>query len=214
MRTAKILSTTFLAIAGALISGNDQASAQICNWMTAASYYTHDENTMQRVNQYAPDPKVIHTPDPTVSVYRHQRSTLSVDGSMDQYHKVYRCGDPVRPYGEWKYPYRPYSVPFSDWAYGSPFGHLASPLRTNPMLPPTFLVPGNYGGYGYPYPTPYPTPPSPTPYPYSGPGSGGGVPGYPNSTGVPAPGSIPGSAPGATIGVPSPGTPYPGVSVE
>lgn len=147
-----IFRCSILSIVTLLVIAFDssEASAQMCNWMTAGSYYTHNPMTQERVHQYAPDPKVIHTPDPSISTYRHQRSSLVVDGSMDQYHKVYRTGGNVRPYGEWQHPYRPYSVPYSDWAYGSPFGHLANPPRTNPILPPTYVVPGTFGpGLGF-----------------------------------------------------------------
>ncbi len=119
-----------------------QAASQVQDWMTASSYFTHEEATGQRVNQYAPSPVVPHTPDPFMSVYRQQRSSMSFRGSSDHYHKVYQFGDVVRPYGEWERPFRPFSVPYSDWAYGSPFGHLANPPRTNPLLPPPIIAPG------------------------------------------------------------------------
>lgn len=174
-----LLPVTAFFIAGMVMTtaNTSTVSAQACNWMTAGSYYTHSPATQERVHQFSPDPKVIHTPDPTVSTYRHQRSSLIVNGSMDQYHKVYRSGGVVRPYGEWQRPYRPYSVPYSDWAYGSPFGHLANPPRTNPILPPTLLTPGYYGsGPGFSGPG------NPGPG-YPGPGFGN-----PNNPGVPFPG--------------------------
>lgn len=190
----RLLTTVFLMTTLFLAWPTPAATAQVGDWMTAASYYTHDPGTMKRVHQYAPDPKVIHTPDPSVSVYRHQRSNLRVDGSIDQYHKVYRTGGVVRPYGEWQRPFRPYSVPFSDWAYGSPYGHLANPPRTNPNLPPTLLLPGY--GPGYPGPG-YPGPGYPGPG-YPGPGPGAPYPGGP-FPGGPAPGApFPGGSSGTT----------------
>lgn len=146
MNIQRTFGLIFVAV---LVIGGDQAFGQ--DWFTAGSYYTHNPQTNQRVHQYAPDPVVRHTPDPFMSVYRQQRSSMTVDGSSDHYHKVYQFGDTVRPYGEWEFPFRPYSVPYSDWAYGSPFGHLAYPPRTNPMLPPPIFAPGFF-------PSPYPTP--------------------------------------------------------
>jgi hypothetical protein len=125
--------------------------AQGHDWLTAGSYYTHNPQTKQRVHQFAAVTAVPHTPDPFMSVYRQQRSSITVGGSSDHYHKVYQFGEVVRPYGEWERPFRPYSVPFSDWAYGSPFGHLANPPRTNPLLPPPIYTPGFF-------PNPYPVP--------------------------------------------------------
>lgn len=129
----------------------DAAEAQGPDWFTSGSYFTHNPQTKERVHQFAARPVVRHTPDPFMSVYRQQRSSMTVDGSSDHYHKVYQFGETVRPYGEWEFPYRPYSVPYSDWAYGSPFGHLANPPRTNPMLPSPIYAPGFF-------PSPYPYP--------------------------------------------------------
>ena len=56
------------------------------------------------------------------SGYRHYRSTIQAGGSADNLHIVEEWGRPVRPYGEWRFPYRPYSVPYSQW--GQPFGGL------------------------------------------------------------------------------------------
>jgi hypothetical protein len=126
----------------ACIATNTDTSAQSVDWFTAGSYYTHNPQDNTRVHQYAARPVVHHTPDPFMSVYRQQRSSVTVGGSSDHYHKVYQFGQTVRPYGEWERPFRPYSVPYSDWAYGSPFGHLSNPPRTNPMLPSPIYAPG------------------------------------------------------------------------
>jgi hypothetical protein len=153
--------------------------AQVSDWMTAGSYYTHDQTSGQRVHQYAPDPVVPHTPDPFMSVYRQQRSSISFQGSSDHYHKVYQFGQVVRPYGEWQRPFRPYSVPYSDWAYGSPFGHLSNPPRTNPMLPPMLYTPGFFPQPGFPPTGPFPPGPFPPgPFP-PGPFPPGPVPPVP-----------------------------------
>ena len=104
------------------------AFAQPGDWMTAPSYYTHNEQTCERVDQYRPDPVVIHTPRSSVSSYHHVRNTIQVGDSIDIYHRVTRTGQTVRPYGEWRFPYRPFSVPYSQWGpnfqggYPVPFG--------------------------------------------------------------------------------------------
>lgn len=135
------------------------------DWMNRGSYYTHNPKTKKRVHQFAPDPKVAHTPNPYKRVFRYTRSRLQVGGSFENYHSVEAFGGVVRPYGEWQRPYRPYSVPYSDWAYGSPFGHLAYPRRTNPTLPP-----GYYGPNLFPYQN------FPTPFGNVGLPGGGGIP--------------------------------------
>ncbi|MEZ6090097.1 MAG: hypothetical protein R3C05_19135 [Pirellulaceae bacterium] len=35
--------------------------------------------------------------------------------AADNYHSVERWGEPVRPYGEWRFPVRPYSTPYGAW---------------------------------------------------------------------------------------------------
>jgi hypothetical protein len=114
----------------ALAAIAENCSAQPGDWITAPSYYTHDENTCQRVDQYRPDPVVVHTPQQSTSSYRHIRSALQVGDSIDIYHQVTQTGDTaVRPYGEWRFPYRPFSVPYSQWGptfngnYAAPFGY-------------------------------------------------------------------------------------------
>ena len=103
--------------------------AQTGDWMTAPSYFTHDENTCQRVDQFRPDPVVIHTPRSSTSTYHHIRNAIQVGDSIDIYHRVTRTGQQVRPYGEWRFPYRPFSVPYSQWGpnfqggFVAPFGY-------------------------------------------------------------------------------------------
>jgi len=146
------------------------------DWMTRGSYYTHNPKTKKRVNQYAPEPNVVHTPNPYKRVFRYSRSRLQVDGSFENYHTVEAFGGVVRPYGEWQRPFRPYSVPYSDWAYGSPFGYLAYPRRTNPSLPP-----GVYGPSFFPY------------QPFGIPSGLPGTPGvgFPGTTGLPSGSGVP-----------------------
>lgn len=132
-----------LAIA-CLFSAGEGASAQ--DWITAPSYYTHNPQSGERVNQYYRVDEVVHTPSTYRSVYRHTRSSLQVGDSIDQYHAVDNYGDVVRPYGEWRFPYRPFSVPYSQWGpqpvwggYGGP-----GPIWGHPGW-------GGGGGYGSPY---------------------------------------------------------------
>lgn len=93
------------------------------DWITKQSYYTHDEQG-SRVRQYAPiGPFYIHNQaDVTRSGYRHTRSSLQFGGSVDHYHSVEEWGQPVRPYDEWRFPYRPYSAPYPEW--GPPYAGL------------------------------------------------------------------------------------------
>ncbi len=90
------------------------------DWLTLPSTYSHDA-TGRRVNQFAAiDAPVVPIPQSfRTSGYTHTRSSLNYGGSSDNYHRVERWGDPVRPYGEWRFPYRPYSAPYSYW--GAPW---------------------------------------------------------------------------------------------
>ena len=94
------------------------------DWIVARSYYTHDPQTGERVNQYAPIGPYFLLPreDYQESLYHHYQSSIQVGGSGDHYHVVREYGRPIRPYEEWQHPYRPYSVPYSQW--GAPFGGL------------------------------------------------------------------------------------------
>jgi hypothetical protein len=94
------------------------------DWIVSKSYYTHDPQTAERVNQYSPIGPFYIFPreDFQESGYHHYQSSIRVSGSQDNYHIVREYGRPVRPYGEWQHPYRPYSVPYSQW--GPPFGGL------------------------------------------------------------------------------------------
>ncbi len=86
------------------------------DWTTMPSTYTHD-STGQRVDQYAQtvEPQSMERVDFVRSGYRHTRSTLQAGFSADHYHQTETWGQPVRPYGEWRYPNRPYSVPYGQW---------------------------------------------------------------------------------------------------
>jgi hypothetical protein len=95
--------------------------AYSANWLTAPSYYTHDPQSGERVQQYTPiGPFYVQHQNAVVrSGFRHTRSSLQVGRSADHLHIVEQWGPPVQPYGEWRFPYRPYSVPYGLW--GPPF---------------------------------------------------------------------------------------------
>lgn len=102
-----------LATGASLLLGH--ASASATDWIVKAAHYTHEPTRGYRVNQYAPIPEVYHTPDPNRSVYYHSRSTLQVGDTASYYHRVQQYGAPVRPYDEWRFPFRPFSVPYPLW---------------------------------------------------------------------------------------------------
>ena len=114
------------------------------DWLVLPSQYTHDPATGLRISQYAP------TPTPTAplasdfrsSGYTHVRSSLNFGQSADNYHRVQQWGPPVQPYGEWRFPNRPYSAPYSQW--GAPFAGLG----TNVLGGFGFGGSG-VGGFGY-----------------------------------------------------------------
>jgi hypothetical protein len=101
------------------------------DWIAAPSRYTHEPQTGHRVWQYAPILPVPHQPMYGRSAYRQARSSLQVGNSIDQFHVVEEYGHPVRPYGEWRFPFRPFSVPYDLWG------------------PAPGVVPGFGYGYGY-----------------------------------------------------------------
>ena len=140
------------------------------------STYTHDVASGQRVTQFAPidAPTTAITQPLRTSGYTHFRSTIAYGQSADNYHRVEEWGDPVRPYGEWRFPYRPYSTPYPNW--GQPYGGLNIGLG---------------GGYGWAAPTQYG--PQPNPFGY-GPGHNGPQPGQQNPANDPGPN--PGTNPG------------------
>ncbi|TWT52382.1 hypothetical protein Pla22_00060 [Rubripirellula amarantea] len=178
------------------------SGANATDWLTMPSTYSHDPATGTRVSQYAP----IQAPSaPIVSNFRtsgytHTRSTLAYGQSADNYHRVEKWGDPVRPYGEWRFPYRPYSTPYPNW--GAPFAGL------NLGLGGVYGSPG-YGGPGYG--TPGYGAPSPSGGSGHHPGASHGHPGAPRN---PANGSasqfpLPNQSSPLNPYPAGPGTPYP-----
>ena len=86
------------------------------DWTTMASTYTHDQDG-HRVDQYAlaVEPQSMERPDYIRSGYRNTRSSLQAGFSADHYHVTEQWGQPAQPYGQWRYPYRPFSVPYGQW---------------------------------------------------------------------------------------------------
>ncbi len=107
-----VVGATFVAEALAI----DPNRSPKIDWTTQASSYTHDAQGA-RVDQFSTgvEPTVIERSDYQRSGYRHYRSTLQAGTSADNFHVVDQWGPQVRPYGEWRYPYRPFSAPYPAW---------------------------------------------------------------------------------------------------
>ena len=133
-----------LALISAFLLPSFSSFAAAGDWITAPSYYTHDPNSGERVTQYSPIGPFYTYPQASFvrSGYRNTRSSLQVGTSADHYHTTEQWGAPVQPYGEWQYPFRPYSVPYDQWGpqlYGGyPFGGVPYGAGLG------------YGGGGYP----------------------------------------------------------------
>lgn len=157
------------------------------DWTAMVGRYTHDAQG-NRVDQYAKgiEPEVMERPDFERSGYHHYRSTLQVGNSADNMHVVESWGRPVRPYEEWRFPFRPYSVPYDAWGQQPP------PVGIYPM------------GGGY-LPNPYSVLPPGSPFTPSGPGSSGPGPSGPIPSG---PGGMPPVGSGLPMPVPGYGYPY------
>lgn len=161
-----------------LILATSATGLQADDWMTWASTYTHSPQTGQRVDQYAQVEQPIspYRQDFTRSGYRHFRSTLQGGQSADNMHIVEQWGQPVIPYEQWRFPFRPYAVPYDAWGPQAPYG------ITNGLF--QFGVGGgNWGGHTGGY-----NPPQPGNGAGYGAGYGGGRydrPGQPDSRGFP-----------------------------
>ncbi|MEM9587322.1 MAG: hypothetical protein AAGA03_08565 [Planctomycetota bacterium] len=151
-RASKCLSISAslaLGLVAVAASGGQPAGSQACcgpvtdavSWLTQPSTYTHETTTGRRVSQYAATPAPTAPQDTSFQVggYSHYRSTLNYGQSADNYHRVETYGPPVRPYGEWRFPFRPYSTPYPNW--GPPFGG----LNIQPIYPYGF-APTGYPG--------------------------------------------------------------------
>ena len=156
-------------------------AARADDWMTWPSSYTHEPNRGQRIDQYAlpVQPVVPHDPSFQRSGYRHYRSTLQGGNSADNMHVVEQWGAPVVPYEQWRFPFRPYGVPYDAWGPQAPYGIINGNFNANfgpgigypGNLLPQGVIPGGpmspthshyYGNsnQGYPGPGNMPQPPS------------------------------------------------------
>lgn len=170
--SSRFLSVLILAALATGLRGED--------WMTWMSTYTHSPQTGQRVDQYASGEQPIspYRQDFTRSGYRHFRSTLQAGQSVDNMHIVEQWGQPVLPYEQWRFPFRPYAVPYDAWGPQAPYGITNGSFQ--------FGGGGNWGG-GAGRPAPQ--------RPGYGSGYGGGGydrPGHPGQGGAGYPSSHPG----------------------
>jgi hypothetical protein len=128
------------------------------DWMSWPSTYSHDSQGT-RVDQYAMpvEPVAPNRSEYSRSIYRNYRSSLQAGQSADNYHVVEQVGAPIEPYEQWRFPFRPYGVPYDAWG---------------PQTPLTMI-----NGLGVPgFPGPYP-PQHHHHVPGSGTTPGGGAPG-------------------------------------
>lgn len=124
------------------------------NWMTWASTYTHEPTSGQRIDQYAL-PEQPYGPAPNAiqrSGYRNYRSTLQAGQSADNYHRVDEWGGNVQPYEQWRFPFRPYGVPYDAWGPQAPYGFFNGGIGYGFLPPgqPPNVQPFNNRGPGYP----------------------------------------------------------------
>jgi hypothetical protein len=94
------------------------------DWLTWPSTYTHHPYSGQRVDQFAlsEQPLSQQRSDFTRSGFRHFRSTLQAGQSADNMHIVEQWGRPVVPYEQWRFPFRPFGVPYDAWGPQAPYG--------------------------------------------------------------------------------------------
>lgn len=147
-----------LAVMFSMFALCNAARVNAADWITQPSYYTHDPMSGERVTQYTPIGPFYSYAQPsyTSSGYRNTRSSIQVGTSADHYHTTQQWGAPVQPYGEWRFPYRPYSVPYGAWGpqyyggipygYGRPLNGLG--LGYGGGLPGGGLPGGGAGGPG------------------------------------------------------------------
>jgi hypothetical protein len=133
------------AFAACLAGGS---SAGAADWITAPSTYTHDPMTAERVTQYSPIGPFYYyaRPDYLKSGYRNYRSTIDLGNSSDNLIITEQWGGQVRPYDEWRFPYRPYSVPYDLW--GPPYGGLGNSGAFYGGFPGPYPYGGGFGAAG------------------------------------------------------------------
>ena len=118
------------------------------DWLTWPSTYTHDPLSGQRLDQFAmgEQPQAPYRENFSRSGYRHFRSTLQAGQSADNMHVVEQWGQPVVPYEQWRFPFRPYAVPYDAWGPQAPYGITNGYLGVGGGS--TFGRGGYGGGYG------------------------------------------------------------------
>lgn len=139
MRNSIRLAVTLLLVLAFIFIVASQTFAD--EWMTWPSTYTHEPVQGQRVDQYAKpvQPTAPVRTDFQRSGYRSYRSTLQAGQSSDNLHIVEQWGRDVLPYEQWRFPYRPYAVPYDQWGPQAPYGIFNG-------------ANGRYPGYGPNYP--------------------------------------------------------------
>lgn len=110
-----VISTADVTVRPAAAQQCPDCSLAAVDWTTMPSTYTHRDGAP--VDQYAQvvEPTTYANELRQTSIFHHHRSSLQGNNSADHYHRVDRYGPPVQPYGEWRYPYRPFSVPYAGW---------------------------------------------------------------------------------------------------
>jgi hypothetical protein len=98
-------------------------TASAGDWMTWRSSYTHDGHG-RRVDQHSMPVQPVgpSRSDLVRSGFRHYRSTLQAGQSQDSYHVTEEWGRPVVPYEQWRFPFRPFGVPYDSWGPPTPYG--------------------------------------------------------------------------------------------
>jgi len=116
------------------------------DWTTMASTYTHDVQG-SRVDQFAQgvQPVIYERPDYQRSGFRHFRSSLQGGNSADHIHIVDQWGPSVRPYGEWRYPTRPFSVPYPAWGPQLPLTSVNANFNQQGVFPRPGFPRGPHG---------------------------------------------------------------------
>lgn len=129
---ASSLSLALILFAASTSASLAEAPCRDCtpasvDWTTLPSTFSHREG--YAVDRYDRGVTPVTYSDSlrTTSIYRHHRSSLQGVNSADHYHRVDQFGPPVVPYGEWRYPYRPYSVPYDAW--GTQLPQVYSPTQ-------------------------------------------------------------------------------------
>lgn len=105
-------------------------------WMTWPSTYTHGVYGA-RVDQHTEPVQPIgpNRSDVVRSGFRHFRSTLQAGQSADNYHVTEQWGEPVVPYEHWRFPFRPFGVPYDQWGPPTPYGMFFGAGLGFPFLP-------------------------------------------------------------------------------